>query len=98
MFTHHVLFWLKSDITATQKEAFLKGLQSLEGIETIQQMFIGTPAPIDRNVVDKSYTFSLLVLFEDIEAHNIYQTHAIHLAFLSQFKVFFEKVVIYDAA
>lgn len=97
MLTHHVLFWLKADTTEEQKAAFRSSLETLEGVETVQSLFIGTPAPIERAVVDTSYTFSLLALFEDLEGHNVYQTHPLHLAFLDKFKVYFEKVVIYDS-
>ncbi|MGY4386579.1 hypothetical protein ACVWYN_003634 [Pedobacter sp. UYP24] len=97
MLAHHVLFWLKADTTAQQKNDFKGGLESLQGIETIKTFHIGTPAAIDRAVVDTTYTFSLTVFFEDMAGHDVYQVHPLHLAFLDQFKVLFEKVVIYDA-
>lgn len=97
MLTHHVLFWLKNDTTEAQKTAFRKGLESLEKIESIKSIYVGTPAPIERAVVDTTYTFSLLLVFESLAGHDIYQVHPIHKAFLDEFRVFFEKVVIYDA-
>jgi hypothetical protein len=97
MLTHHVLFWLKADTSEEQKLAFRKGLESLEQVETIKGIYIGTPAPISRAVVDTTYTFSLLLLFQDLEGHDIYQVHPIHKAFLDSFRQYFEKVVIYDA-
>lgn len=97
MLTHHVLFWLKANTSDEEKQAFRKGLESLKDIETIQSLFIGTPAPIDRPVVDSTYTFSLLTIFEDLSGHDVYQVHQIHLAFLDQFKPLFEKVLIYDS-
>ena len=97
MLTHHVLFWLKADTTEEQKKAFRSGLESLKGVETIKSIYIGTPAPIERAVVDTSYTFSLLIVFDDLAGHDVYQVHPIHKAFLEEFRVFFEKVVIYDA-
>jgi hypothetical protein len=97
MIAHHVLFWLKADTTTEQKLAFRKGLQSLENIEVVKTFHIGTPAPIERAVVDTSYTFSLILFFEDLAAHNVYQVHPLHEAFLGEFRVLFEKVVIYDA-
>jgi hypothetical protein len=60
-------------------------------------LHIGTPAPIDRPVVDSTYTFSLTIIFEDLAGHDVYQVHDLHKAFLDQFRVLFEKVVIYDA-
>ncbi|MDR6942155.1 Dabb family protein [Mucilaginibacter pocheonensis] len=98
MIVHHVLFWLKADTNADQRTEFRKGLQSLQGIEVIKTLHIGTPVTaIDRPVVDTSYTFSLTVFFDDLAAHDVYQEHPLHKAFLEQFRVFFEKVVIYDA-
>lgn len=97
MLTHHVLFWLKPETTREQKKAFRRGLESLKNVETIKSIYIGTPAPISRAVVDSTYTFSLLTVFEDLAGHDVYQTHAIHLAFLDEFKSLFEKVLIYDA-
>lgn len=97
MLAHHVLFWLKADTTADQKAAFKKGLESLEGIESVKTFHIGTPAPIDRAVVDTTYSFSLTIIFDDMAGHDVYQVHTLHQAFLDQFRVLFEKVVIYDA-
>jgi len=98
MIAHHVLFWLKADTTTEQKDAFKRGLQSLKDIEVVKTIHIGTPAPIERAVVDTTYTFSLVLFFEDLTAHDVYQIHSIHKAFLDEFREFFEKVVIYDAA
>lgn len=97
MIAHHVLFWLKADTTEEQKAAFRNGLQSLEKVESVKNMHIGTPAAIERSVVDTSYTFSLVVFFEDMAGHDLYQTHPVHLAFLDEFRILFEKVIIYDA-
>lgn len=97
MIAHHVLFWLKADTSADQKNAFRNGLASLENIETVKTLHIGTPAPIERAVVDTSYTFSLILFFDDLAGHDVYQVHAVHKAFLNEFRALFEKVVIYDA-
>ncbi len=97
MLTHHVLFWLKADTSEDQKKAFRASLESLEKVESIKSIYIGTPAPISRPVVDITYTFSLLIVFEDLKAHDIYQVHPLHKAFLDEFRSLFEKVIIYDA-
>lgn len=97
MLTHHVLFWLKPETTEEQKSAFRAGLESLRGVETVEQLYIGTPAPISRAVVDTTYTFSLNIIFKDLEGHDVYQVHDLHKAFLEEFRVLFDKVVIYDA-
>ncbi|MNI39168.1 Stress responsive A/B Barrel Domain protein [compost metagenome] len=97
MIAHHVLFWLKADTTEEQKQAFRNSLQTLENIEVVKTFHLGVPAPIERAVVDTTYTFSLLLLFEDLAAHDVYQVHPLHKAFLDEFRVYFDKVVIYDA-
>jgi len=97
MIAHHVLFWLKASITEEQKNAFCKSLDTLQFIEAVKMYHIGTPAPIERAVVDTTYTFSLFLLFDDMAGHDEYQVHPLHKAFLDEFKVFFDKVTIYDA-
>lgn len=97
MIAHHVLFWLKADTTTEQKADFLKGLKSLGNIEVVKNIHTGVPAAIERPVVDTTYTFSLITFFEDLAAHDVYQVHPLHLAFLEEFRVYFDKVVIYDA-
>ncbi|MEJ6979268.1 Dabb family protein [Pedobacter sp. P351] len=97
MLTHHVLFWLKADTSEETKQAFRAGLDSLQNIESIRSIYIGTPAPIERPVVDTTYSFSLLIVFDDLAGHDIYQVHPLHKTFLDNFRSLFEKVVIYDA-
>lgn len=97
MIAHHVLFWLKTDISSEQKTAFRKALETLENIEVVKTFHVGTPAAIERAVVDTTYTFSLILFFEDMAAHDVYQVHPLHKAFLDEFRVFFDRVVIYDA-
>jgi hypothetical protein len=97
MLTHHVLFWLKPDTSEEKKQAFRMGLESLRPIESVKSMYIGTPSSIDRPVVDTTYTFSLLILFDDLPGHDAYQVHPLHKAFLEEFRSLFEKVIIYDS-
>jgi hypothetical protein len=97
MIAHHVLFWLKADTPDEQKQAFRAGLQTLEQISTVKSFHIGTPSVIERSVVDRSYTFSLLLFFDSLEAHDAYQVDELHKTFLENFRSLFEKVIIYDA-
>ncbi len=98
MIAHHVLFWLKADTTDEQKAAFHKGLQSLQDIEVIKTLHIGTPvSSINRPVVDTTYSFSLVLFFDGLAGHDVYQEHPVHKAFLEANRVYFDKVVIYDA-
>lgn len=97
MLVHHVLFWLKSDTTEDQKQAFRKSLETLENVETVKSFHVGVPSTIQRAVVDSSYTFSLVLSFDDLAGHDVYQVHSLHKAFLEECRGLFEKVVIYDS-
>jgi hypothetical protein len=97
MLVHHVLFWLKNPEDSTIKNTFKQGLETLRGIESIRQVYIGTPGPPDRPVIDRSYTFSLLLVFDDMAGHDVYQGHPLHKAFLEKHREDWSKVQIYDA-
>ena len=56
MLTLHVLFWLKLETNEEQKSAFRAGLESLRGVETVEELYIGIPVPISRAIVDTTYT------------------------------------------
>ena len=98
MLVHSVFFWLKPECTQEELAAFRKGLDSLQGIESAEAMYVGEPAATpERPVIDASYTFGLTVLLESMAAHDVYQAHPLHQAFLSEFASYWDKVQIYDA-
>jgi hypothetical protein len=100
MLVHTVVFWLRKDLTPAEREAFrTEGLESLRGVPSVSALYVGTPAAIPpRPVVDASYDFAITVLFEDVAAHDAYQPHPVHQAFVSRFKSCWTRVQIYDAA
>ena len=96
---HQVYFWLKKDLTDVQRATFDKGVKSLISIKTIKYGDVGKPgATGDRPVVDKSYDYALLTVFEDVKGHDAYMVDPIHEKFLADCKELWEKVVVYDAA
>jgi hypothetical protein len=96
-FIHHVYFWLKNPSNKEDFDALLKGLQSLTAIPEIQHFHIGIPADTNRDVIDTSYSFSLLTIFKNKEEEEVYQTHPIHLKFVADCKHLWNKVVVYDS-
>ena len=60
-------------------------------------MFIGVPAATSRPVIDRSYTFALVVMFDDLVGHDAYQEHPIHKAFVENFSGHWTKVQIFDS-
>jgi len=98
MLVHVVLFWLKDDLSDTQRSAFKAGLERLTTIEAAEAAYVGTPAAtLERPVIDTSYDYCLTVIAKDVAAHDAYQVDPRHLAFLESFKPFWTQVKIYDA-
>ncbi|MBL9202820.1 MAG: Dabb family protein [Opitutaceae bacterium] len=99
MLVHTVYFWLKPEITAAQRAEFRQGVESLAGIKAVDRLYVGTPAKTTkRPIIDDSYAFALTVVCKDVAAHDEYQVDPIHLKFIEQFKTYWNKVQIYDAA
>ena len=98
MLVHSVFFWLHADRTAQQRDDFRQGLESLNAIEHVRALYIGTPAhTTPRPVIDRSFTFMLTVVFDDVPGHDAYQVHSVHKAFLARFASYWSRVQIYDA-
>lgn len=97
MFVHVVNFYLKADLTAADIKTFEEGVKSLSAIESLVTFNVGTPAATDRPVIDKSYSYCELAVFEDEAGHDVYQVHPLHLAFVENCKHLWDKVVIFDS-
>jgi hypothetical protein len=98
MFVHSVLFWLVPDLDPQRISQFESSLRGLLAIQTIRHGYVGTPAAPDKPVIDRSYSFALTLIFDDLQGHDAYQIDPIHQAFIAQNKPCFLKVQIYDAA
>ena len=96
MFIHAVYFWLRQDLTDDQHARFREGIHSLTTIESVQQAYYGRPAPTDRAIIERGYSWGLVVVFADQAAHDRYQVDPIHDRFRDTCSTFWEKVVIYD--
>lgn len=95
---HQVYFWLKPGLSKDDILKFEKGVKSLLKISTIKYGKVGKPdATPDRPVIDASYSYSLLTVFENVKGHDQYQIDPIHEKFLKDCKELWEKVVVYDS-
>ncbi len=98
MLVHTVFFWLNKKLDDAQITEFRMGLESLTTIEHAEAAYVGSPArTAERPVLDTSYDFCLTVLLKDIAAHDAYQAHETHQAFLATYKEQWKKVKVYDA-
>lgn len=97
MFVHHVFFWLKEDISNEEIQTFETSVKTLLSIDVVKFGDVGKPASTDRPVIDRSYSYSLLLAFENKEGHDVYQPHEVHKKFVETCSSFWTRVVIYDS-
>jgi hypothetical protein len=98
VFKHHVYFWLKEPKNKEGNALFLKNLTGfLEECDMINSVHIGKPANTPREVVDNSYTYDLLVTFDDKKEQDAYQEHEAHKRFVNETAHLWTKVQVYDS-
>lgn len=97
-FAHTVYFWLANPDNQEDRMAFEKSLQKfLDNSKFAKTRFIGVPPRASRDVVDGSFTYSLLVSFESAEAQQGYQDEAPHKLFIEESSKLWTKVIVYDS-
>ncbi len=96
MFTHCVFFWLKPETTREDCVEFEQGLRSLTTIPGAIDATFGVPATTDRPVVERSYSYGLMVKLNDLAAHDAYQVHPVHKEFLKNCAALWSRVQVYD--
>ena len=96
-FVHVVNFYLKPGLPAADIKKFEESVSTLGKIESLIVFNVGKPASTDRPVIDKSYSYCLLTVFNDIAGHDVYQEHPVHLKFIETCNMLWDKVVIFDS-
>ncbi|MEZ4703216.1 MAG: Dabb family protein [Rhodothermales bacterium] len=96
MVIHNVYFWLKDGITPAEIATFEAGARSLLTIDGVTGGYVGKPAATEaRPIIDRSYSYGLVVMFDDIAGHDAYQVDPIHDAF-RELAHLWTRVQIYD--
>ena len=95
-FVQMVFFWLINNDPQTRNR-FLSELRFVDNIEVIRAKHIGTPADGDREVVDSSWSVSLVLTFDSKKDQDIYQEHELHLAFIERASSLWNRVLVYDS-
>ncbi|GAB1309191.1 hypothetical protein KH5_18740 [Urechidicola sp. KH5] len=97
-FAHVVYFWLKNPDDANDRKAFEASLTNfINNSEFIRTKHLGIPAATDRGVIDNSYTYCLLLTFDNKEMQDKYQVEEGHLKFIDESQDLWEKVIVYDS-
>ena len=97
MFVHAVYFWLRDDLSVEDRATFETLLRELPSIEHVTHGYIGVPADTSREIVDRSYSFAEILIFEDRAAHDAYQVHPTHRRFAERCSTFWRRIAIYDS-
>ncbi|WP_394747470.1 Dabb family protein [Spongiimicrobium salis] len=97
-FVHTVFFWLKNPESPVDRAKFEASLSRfLENSKYAKTNFIGTPPRATREVVDGSFTYSLVVTFASAEDQDGYQKEEAHLKFIEECQDLWTKVIVYDS-
>ncbi len=97
-FAHNVYFWLKNPDNQEDRAKFVTSLQKFLGSSKYAKTgFIGVPPRASREVVDGSFTYSMVVTFDSPEAQEAYQKEDVHLKFIEESSSLWTKVIVYDS-
>lgn len=97
-FSHTVFFWLKNPDSQADRTAFETSLKKfLDNSAYAKTKFIGTPPKASRDVVDGSFTYSLILSFDSAESQQAYQDEAPHKLFIEESSDLWTKVIVYDS-
>ena len=96
-FIHNVFFWLKNPDQPEEATALVTGIRTLGQVSTVQDFHIGKPAPTDRPVIDNTYSYHLMLTFDNLEDQSTYQSDPIHLKFVEDCQHLWERVQVYDS-
>lgn len=97
-FVHTVFFWLNQPDSQPDRQQFEAALKKFLGKSAFAKTnFIGTPPTASRDVVDGSFTYSLVVSFESAAAQEAYQKEQPHLDFIEEASHLWKKVIVYDS-
>jgi hypothetical protein len=73
-----------SDAASVRSQIVADCRTYLAPIPTVKNLWTGQPANTPRSVVDNSYDVGLCVIFDDVAAHDVYQSHPLHQQFIER--------------
>lgn len=93
MHVHNVYFWLKAD---EPNESFEAGLSALAQDPNVRASYFGRPADTARDVVENTYTYGLVLVFDNVSDHDAYQAGQAHIEFLDAHLESWDRVIVHD--
>ena len=96
-FVHIVFFWLVNDDQPTRKRFLAELKKFIDNVDVIRTKHIGSPADTDREVIDNSYSYCMVLSFDSKKEHDIYQEHKLHMEFIERASSLWNRVLVYDS-
>lgn len=96
-FVHSVYFWLVDETMPTRGKFVTEVMKYLKEIDLIRTRHLGRPAGTDREVVDNSYSYCMILTFDSKEDQDLYQEHAAHQQFIENASSLWTRVQVYDS-
>ena len=97
MLIHSVYFWLNEEEDTESVLQFENGLASLFEDPAVDSGYYGKPAATPpRPILEDSYSYGLVLIFADQDAHDRYQVGPIHRRFLADNSTKWVRLQVYD--
>lgn len=96
-FMHVVFFWLVDDEEETSEKFLMELRKFIDNVDLIKTKHVGRPAGTDREVIDSSWSYSLILSFESKKEQDLYQEHQLHKDFIENASALWKKVQVYDS-
>lgn len=96
-FIHMVFFYLVDDSPEVKKKFLSELNQFISQVNEIKKSHIGPPANTDRDVIDNTYSYNLVLTFDSKKEHDIYQAHPLHSQFIENASSLWSRVQVYDS-
>ncbi len=98
MLSHVVIFWFRKGTSPEAVAAFRDcAISNLTRIPGVLHLNCGAPIPSERDVVDRSYSVALSMMFASRTELDTYQVHPVHVEFVKKcVRPHVERLVVYD--
>lgn len=97
-YTHVVFIWLKEPNNSAHRQQFEAAVKTfMSDSAYAKTRFVGVAPKATRDVVDDSFTYSLILSFESAETQAKYQAEEAHTIFVDTCKDLWAKVIVYDS-
>ena len=96
-FVHTVFFWLVDDSRDTKERFTTELFTFIDNVDVIKTKHVGQPADTDREVIDSTWSYSLILSFKSKKEQDLYQDHPLHKTFINNASSLWTKVQVYDS-